>query len=93
MSVQVKIPPGLGAVHNFIMNHYETDILNYLDDLDLGEPPAFTGNLGQGAIAREERERASVFWDDIATRMWNSYQQFLRDHPEVLEEEFNPEEE
>lgn len=93
MSVQAKIPPGLGAVHNFIMDHDETDILNYLDDLDLGECPAFTGDPGQGAIAREEQERASAFCDDIATRMWNSYQLFLWDHPEVLEEEFNPDEE
>jgi hypothetical protein len=34
MNVQAKIPPGLAAVHNFIMDNDNTDIYHYLDILD-----------------------------------------------------------
>lgn len=94
MSVQAQIPPGLAAIHNFIMDHDDSDIHHYLDILkdlnilsDIVEPALF-GELGQGAIGREEREHSSTLWDEIAGQMWNSYQEFLCTHPEVLEEEF-----
>ncbi|KAF8059315.1 hypothetical protein FPV67DRAFT_1426464 [Lyophyllum atratum] len=95
MSVQAKIPPGLAAVHNFIMDHDETDIHHYLQELDLdfGPQVAPLGEPGQGAIPRAEKERAEVFRDAMATSMWDSYQQFLQDHPEVLEDQFVPEDE
>lgn len=94
MDIQARIPAGLGAVHNFIVDHDETDIQQYLHDLDHDNPqPASTGDPGQGPIPREERDRADAFRDQIATSMWESYQQFLHDHPEVLDQEFNPEHE
>ncbi|KAF8073487.1 hypothetical protein FPV67DRAFT_1410500 [Lyophyllum atratum] len=91
--MSVQIPPGLAAVRNFIMDHDETDLQNYLADLDLDPHTASAREPGQGSIPREEKDRAEVFWDHIARRMWDSYQQFLRDHPEVLENEFDPENE
>jgi hypothetical protein len=87
MTVQAKIPHGLAAVHNFIMDNDNTDIHHYLDildNLDVSEP-ASVGEPGQGAIGREERERATALRDEIATKMWDSYQQYLHDHPEVLD--------
>lgn len=88
MEIQAKIPAGLAAVHNFIMDYDNTDIYHYLEDLIDEEP---NGRLGNGAIRQEEREEASNLRDRIAEAMWESYQTFLRDHPEVLEENFDPE--
>jgi hypothetical protein len=97
MTVQAKIPAGLAAVHNFIMDHDDTDIDHYLKILDkyglsraTSEDTLF-GEPGEGAIEREERERATTLRDEIATQMWDSYQQFLCDHPEVLDQAFVPE--
>jgi hypothetical protein len=88
MSIQARIPAGLAATHNFIMDHDDTDIEHYLQDIDIHEP---FGDLGHGAIPRAESERASTLRDCIAMEMWTSYQQFLQDHPEVLEQEMVPE--
>lgn len=92
MSTQARIPPGLAAVHNFILDHDETDIDHYLDDPDFLEAIS-TGELGEGSIPRDESERAIVWRDEIATEMWNSYLQFIQDHPDVLEQDFIPENE
>ncbi|KAF8156761.1 hypothetical protein B0H34DRAFT_675177 [Crassisporium funariophilum] len=97
MDVQAKIPPGLSAVHNFIMDHDSTDLQHYFDilnNLDISSDPfdpTEFGEAGRGAIERDERERASTLWDQIASQMWDSYQQYLHNHPEVLEENFAPE--
>jgi len=72
------------------MDHDTTDLGHYLNILDWVEPLS-TGEPGEGAIPRAERDRANGMRDQIATEMWNSYQQYLHNHPEVLEEEFNEE--
>lgn len=91
MDVQARIPAGLAATHNFIMDHDETDIHHYLNDLDLSEPQAaLTGDPGQGSIPRLERDRAEALREEIAMSMWESYQEFLHDHPEALERDFDP---
>jgi hypothetical protein len=93
ISVQARIPAGLAAIHNFIMDHDDTDIEHYLqlEDIDMHEHAKPLGDLGHGAIPRAESERASVLRDHISTEMWESYQQFLHDHPEVLDQEMAPE--
>lgn len=93
MKIQAKIPAGLAAVHNFIMDNDDTDLQHYLDlldgvPLDKAPDPVQFGELGQGAIGREERERAAILRNRIATEMWESYQKYLQDHPEVLNEDF-----
>jgi hypothetical protein len=94
MDTQARIPAGLAAVHNFIMDNDDTDIYHYLSQLEPNEPQnTYFGEPGNGSIPRIERERAEGLRDEIATRMWESYQQFLLDHPEVLEQEFNVENE
>ena len=96
MDVQAQIPPGLAAVHNFILDQDDTDIQHYLEilnNLNISTDPfnsATFGKPGQGAIGRAERECASVLQDQMASQMWDSYQQYLRDHPEVLEDKFVP---
>jgi hypothetical protein len=87
MSIQATIPPGLAAVHNFIMDYDEEDLQHMLDGLEEVEGIS-VGEAGEGAIPPEERERASDLRDQIAIQMWNSYQQYLHDHPELLEENF-----
>ena len=86
MDVQAQIPPGLAAVHNFIGDHDDTDIEHYLELLDVDHDldPASFSKPGHGAIGREEHAQ-------IATEMWDSYQQLLHDSPEVLEGELIPE--
>ncbi|CAA7262418.1 unnamed protein product [Cyclocybe aegerita] len=93
LSIQAKIPAGLGSVHNFIMDHDETDLEHYLDQEPTPENNTSTGALGDGSISCVERARATALRDEIATQMWNDYQQFLCEHPEVLEENFVPENE
>jgi hypothetical protein len=91
MDTQARIPAGLGAVHNFIMAHDE-DIHHYLNNLEPNELQAApAGEPGHGSIPRAEHERADSLWDEIATQMWESYLQFLQDHPEILEQDFNSE--
>jgi hypothetical protein len=82
MSVQARIPAGLAAVHNFILDHDETDIHHYIHDLNqrVCEPStaaSASGELGQGPIPREEKERAETLRDQIASDMWESYQQYI----------------
>ena len=98
MSAQSMIPPGLAAVHNFILEYDADDLENYLDPVDINEDTPdiqdnISGTHGDGAIQQEEKERASKLRDKIASAMWESYQQFLHDHPHVLEQEFDAENE
>lgn len=69
------------------MDHDDTDIEHYLQNIDTHEHAQPFGGLGHGAIPRAESERAFTLRDSIAAEMWTSYQQFLQDHPEVLEQE------
>jgi hypothetical protein len=71
------------------MDHDDTDIEHYLqlEDIDIRENTQPLGDRGHGAIPRAESERASVLRDHISIDMWVSYQQFLQDHPEVLDQE------
>jgi hypothetical protein len=87
MAIQAQIPPGLAAVHNFIMDHDDTDIQHYLNGLDAADE-ASNGQLGDGTILPVEHKQASILCDQIARQMWHSYQHFLQDHPEILEGNF-----
>ena len=94
MDIQARIPAGLGAVHNFIMAHDDEDIHHYLNQLEPDDSQAEpVGELGDGSIPRAECERADVLRDEIATQMWESYIQFLHDHPEVIDQGVDPENE
>lgn len=86
MTVQAKVPPGLAATHNFIMDVDPTDIEEYLtgdDEQDLDPNPgqvrdnAF-GILADGAVTQAEKERATTLRDQIAEEMWRDYQEELR---------------
>lgn len=93
--VQAKIPSGLAALHNFILEYDPSDIDNYAEDIlqiVSQETPEPLGDLGNGPIPRGEYQRSLSRRDRIAEEMWEDYQQFLQDHPEVLEGEDDHEE-
>ena len=87
MHIQVKIPPGIAAAHNFIMDHDPHDIDNYLtgnEEHDLDPNPGQTldnefGSLADGAVTRAEKERATTVRDQIAQEMWDDYQRLLEE--------------
>jgi len=71
------------------MDHDETDLHHYLDQETTSTNTASTAReLGEGSISWAERDRATALRDEIATQMWEQYQQFLHENPEVLEEYF-----
>lgn len=76
MSVQVRIPPALGAVHNFIRDHDGDDILDFLEEYD--ENPGSYGELAEGPARRAEVIRATSKRDNIAAMMWESYQRITQ---------------
>lgn len=74
MKYQVRIPPALCALHNFIRIHDPSEIEDFNDVL--GDPDR-TGELAEGPATREERDRADARRDFIAESMWESYQAWL----------------
>ncbi|KAJ3779744.1 hypothetical protein GGU10DRAFT_301392, partial [Lentinula aff. detonsa] len=85
MGIQARIPPGLAAVHNFIMKNDDTDIHYFENAWDPapGYVHPLTGSQGDlvvGVISNAEKARAEKRRDDIAEAMWNSYQEVLRTH-------------
>jgi hypothetical protein len=84
ISIQAQVPPGLAAIHNFIMDVDPNDIDNYLngdaDDLDPnpGQPQDNVfGTLASGAVTQAEKNSATQKRDDIAQAMWDNYQRVL----------------
>ncbi|KAJ3831087.1 hypothetical protein F5878DRAFT_549917, partial [Lentinula raphanica] len=78
-----RIPPGLAAVHNFIMTKDGSDIENFDNAWD--PAPGYVdphvgvqGDLVEGLISNVEKTRAERRRDDIAQAMWDSYQELLQ---------------
>lgn len=81
MAVQARIPSGLAAIHNFIMDSDPRDIDRYLtgnleDDLD--PTPGLVvanefGTLASRSVSRVEKNRATFNRDRIAQAMWDDY--------------------
>lgn len=77
MSIQVRIPPALAAVHNFIRKHDAEEIYDFNDIQEDPEPGlalAGTGELARGPASRTEKEQAAGARDLIAQAMWEDYQ-------------------
>jgi hypothetical protein len=80
---QVKLPPALAALHNFIVMYDPDDGFEY--DMDLRNDPApfveVEEDMGElaGEITPDNRERAVVFRNQIAQEMWDDYQHELRE--------------
>jgi len=91
ISIQVQVPPGLAAVHNFIMDTDPHDLDHYLngdaDDFDPnpGQPQENEfGTLAASAVTRTEKERATRERDNIGQAMWDDYQRVIRERDQGL---------
>ncbi|RDX40428.1 hypothetical protein OH76DRAFT_1324299, partial [Lentinus brumalis] len=81
MDIQIRIPPALAAMHNFILRYDPDDLEVVLQGMDGDDqrhedpiPTLADGLLATGAITRREETRASAKQDRIAMKMWADYQ-------------------
>jgi hypothetical protein len=89
IDLQARILPGLAAIHNLIMKHDPTDIEDFEDvvrDPQPGFVPDF-GSLADGPTSRAEKARADARRDEIAQKMWESYQTLLREKGDEFADE------
>jgi hypothetical protein len=79
MTVQVRIPAALAAIHNFIMC-YDPKEIPLSDDFEYDDPQPglHVEGLADGPAGPAQRERANARRDQIAADMWESYQEELR---------------
>ncbi len=84
MDIQIRIPPALAAMHNFILRYDPDDLEVVLQEMDGDDrrhedpiPALADGLLATGAITRREETRASAKRDRIATKMWADYQRIV----------------
>ncbi|KAJ7130979.1 hypothetical protein C8R46DRAFT_1015917 [Mycena filopes] len=99
MAAQAKIPSALIALHNFILEHDETDLERWI-----GNPDALDNLMGMrrddeidfGRLAASlttsaaEKRRAEGTRDRIADAMWHGYQQYLDERMDIDHEELQP---
>lgn len=81
LDIQAAIPAGLVALHNFILDHDETDLSHYMDDdnndaVEYDHMDDSQGSQGNGSIPQAERTRAEVQRDILAEAMWANYLEF-----------------
>jgi hypothetical protein len=75
MSIQVRLPPALAAVHNFIRKHDPQDLDSdeNIEDPQPGLRAAGEGQLSAGIPRAAERRQANAIRDGIARDMWEQY--------------------
>lgn len=80
MDIQAQVPPGLAAVHNFIMQHDPEDHTHYINNTedDWDPNPGVMhedqyGLLSTRAVNQAEKTRATAHRDRIAQAMWDEY--------------------
>lgn len=79
MDIQARIPPALAALHNFILDHDQSDLDDFVDVIDENPGAAHYGNLATHHVTPAEKQRASLRRDQIAQSMWEDYQAILRE--------------
>jgi hypothetical protein len=73
MKLQVRFPPALGAVHNFICIHDPEEINNFADISDEGTHERY-GTLALGPAGHAARLQVAQKHNEIAERIWVQYQ-------------------
>jgi len=72
------------------MKHDPSGVEDFLTNPEVGDPtPGVPGNIGtlaEGYVNSEELQRAKAKRDDIAQNMWDQYQHYLQEHPELMNE-------
>lgn len=87
MEVQVRIPPGLAALHNFIVRADPLDLEEVLAEInEEGGPPdpnrgwpQEESELASGPTSRQEERQAAARREELAQRMWVDYQRIVRE--------------
>jgi hypothetical protein len=97
MAAQSKIPSALIALHNFILEHDETDLERWLgnqdaldnlmdlrrdDEIDFGQ---LATSLNTSAA---EKRHAETTRDQIAKGMWNGYKQYLGEQMDIDQDNY-----
>lgn len=90
MKIQARIPPALAALHNFILDHDDTDLEDFADVFD--ETPGLArdqeeeeaarrdvGTLSDHRTTEREKALAAAKRDEIAQAMWEDYQRELHE--------------
>jgi hypothetical protein len=73
MHIQVRIPPALGALHNFIRIHDPGEINDFtFENLRFDVDGEEGGDLAVGPAGAVERKRATDKRNQIAQAMWES---------------------
>jgi len=75
MNLQAHLPAALSAIHNFIRDLNPTDLNDFKDAEDV--QPGWHSDLADGLPQRAERQRVNDRCDNIASEMWEQYQQYL----------------
>ena len=88
LEIQIRIPPGLAAIYNMIIDLDPLDLEEHLQEQEArggppdpcqGEPPSFLGDLANGPVNRAEERRASALRDRMAQQMWMDYQRIVQE--------------
>jgi hypothetical protein len=88
MKVQAKIPSALVALHNFILEHDESDLDRWIIDEQAQDSSPGSrrdaeidfGRLASSArVSPAEKHHAETMRDNIAKAMWDNYVQYLRE--------------
>ena len=93
MDIQACLPPSTAAIHNFILHHDPIEVEEIMSletpDPNPGNRPAEQdfGTLACGPLNSAEKAWAKEKRDEIAQKMWESYQAILaeRDNNFALE--------
>lgn len=92
MKIQAKIPSALVALHNFILEHDETDLDRWIiDEQAQDDNRGFRrnqeidfGRLASTArVSPAEKRRAEDIRDEMAHAMWDGYVQYLSERMDV----------
>jgi hypothetical protein len=84
MQIQARIPPALGAVHNFIRIHDPGEINDFtFEEFYYNGDGEDFGTLAVGPAGPAERLRATAKRDQIAQAMWDDYQRILQERAAI----------
>lgn len=92
METQAQIPSALVALHNFILEHDESDLDRWIVDeqaTDLlpgarrTQPVDFGRLSSSDRVLGAEKARAEQMRDQLANAMWTDYQQMLQERMDI----------
>ena len=77
MASQVRIPPALATIHNFIHVHDPEELASFAESESF-KPGFASGELAAGQTRPAERRQANTRRDEVVVAMWVQYQAELQ---------------